>query len=127
MTADPLDQVRAICLALPEVAERGGQHSAFSVRDKTFVYYTNDHHGDGRLAVTFKAPPGAQEILVGADPERFFRPPYIGHRGWVGLYVDRGPVDWDELANLIADSYRLTAPKRLAALAGRGDRASATT
>jgi predicted DNA-binding protein (MmcQ/YjbR family) len=127
MTSDPLEQVRAICLALPESAERGGQHSAFQVRDKTFVYYTNDHHGDGRLAVTFKAPPGAQEILIGSDPDRFFRPAYIGHRGWVGLYVDRGAVDWDELGDLITDSYRLTAPKRLAALAQQGRRAPAGT
>ena len=68
-----------------------------------------------RLALSVKAPPGEQEALVGADPERFFVPKYIGPRGWVGLRLDREPVDWDEAAELVAEAYRMTAPKTLVA------------
>ena len=105
-----------LCLRLPEATERGGQHSAFLVVGKTFAYYLDSHHGDGRLSVQVKGAPGAQDVLVNAAPERFFVPPYIGHRGWIGLYIDVGEVDWDELEALIVESYRLVAPKRLAAL-----------
>ena len=112
---DRLEQLRKICLPLPEVSERPGQHSAFQVRGKTFVWFTDDHHGDGMLALTFKAPPGAQDVLVRSDPDRFFVPPYVGHRGWVGLRVDTDLVDWEEVAAFVVDSYRLLAPKRLAA------------
>ena len=116
MREDRLQHLRDICLPLPEVTERSGQHAAFQVRGKTFVWFTDNHHGDGMLALTFKASPGAQEVLVGSDPDRFFVPPYVGHRGWVGLRVDTESVDWDEVATLVVDSYRLLAPKRLAAL-----------
>jgi hypothetical protein len=119
MRDDRLEHLREICLPLPEVTERAGQHSAFQVRGKTFLYFTDNHHGDGMLALTFKAPPGAQEILVGSAPDRFFVPPYVGHRGWVGLRVDTETVDWDEVADLVVDSYRLLAPRRLAAAALR--------
>ena len=116
MDDDPLPRLRALCLALPEAAEKPtGRHAAFQVRGKTFAWFTDNHHGDGMLALTFKAPPGAQEVLVGSDPDRFFVPPYVGHRGWVGLRVDTAAVDWDEVADLVADSYRLLAPRRLAA------------
>jgi hypothetical protein len=70
-------------------------------------------HDEGGATVTLKAPPGVQQILVGDDPERFFVPRYVGGKGWVGVHVDVAP-DWDELRGLIEDSYRLTAPKRLA-------------
>jgi predicted DNA-binding protein (MmcQ/YjbR family) len=113
---DLLDRLTGICLALPE-AERlaGGQHARFLVRDKTFAYYLNDHHGDGIIAVCCKAPPGMSAAMIDADPVRFLRPAYLGARGWVSLRLDLGTVDWSEVAELVTDSYRLTAPKRLAA------------
>ncbi len=114
--ADPLSTLRAICLAFPEAAEQGfGGHESsptFRVRDKIFAMFTDDHHGDGRVAVWCKAPHGAQEVMVGSDPERFFVPPYVGPKGWIGVRLDR-PVDWDQLAGLVEESYRMTAPRRL--------------
>ena len=106
-----------ICLALPE-AERTytGQHARFLVRGKTFAYYLVDHHGDGIVGITCKAPPGAAEAMIASDPTRFYRPDYLGPRGWVGLRLDHEPVDWTEAAELLADSYRLIAPKRLSSL-----------
>jgi len=114
---DELRRVRKICLALPEATERLSHGSpAFFVRDKkTFVMYLDDHHGDGRLALWCAAPPGAQTELVASDPERFFRPPYVGHRGWLGVRLDRSP-DWTEIAEIIQDAYRQVAPKSLIAL-----------
>ena len=119
MTDDSLARLRAICLALPEAAERGGvvEHT-FRVRDKIFAMFLDNHHGDGRVAMWCKAPPGAQDVLVGSDPARYFVPPYVGHHGWVGVLLDP-PPDWDDVADLVVDSYRLTAPKRLAALLDR--------
>lgn len=111
-----LKRVRALCLALPEATERPS-HGApcWFVRDKkTFVMFTNDHHGDGRLALWCAAPEGAQEAMVGADPERFFRPPYVGVRGWVGVRLDVRP-DWDEIAGIVEDAYRAVAPAKLVA------------
>lgn len=120
MSADPFDQLRAICLALPEANEeaRSGAMTAFCVRDKVFAWYLEDHHGDGRVALWCKAPPGAQAALVGSEPERFFVPPYVGQHGWIGVWFDVQPdaIDWDELGDVVAESYQLTAPKRLAAL-----------
>lgn len=113
---DALGRVRQICLALPETNERLS-HGAptFFVRDKkTFVTFVDNHHGDGRLAVWSHAPLGMQEMLVEQDPERFFVPHYVGHRGWVGVRLERD-VDWDEVADLIEDAYRMVAPKRLVA------------
>lgn len=109
-----LERVRAICLAWPESAEKiawGGP--TFRVKDKLFAMYLDDHHGDGRIALWVKAPPGVQELLVEAEPERFFRPPYVGPSGWIGIRLDGG-VDWGEIADFLADGYRLAAPKRLA-------------
>jgi hypothetical protein len=113
---DALDRVRQLCLALPETTERLS-HGAptFFVRDKkTFVTFVDNHHGDGRLAIWCHAPLGVQEMLVEQDPERFFVPPYVGHRGWVGVRLERN-ADWDEVADLIEDAYRMVAPKRLVA------------
>ena len=110
-----LERVQAICLALPEAVETASGRPAFSVRKKTFVMYMDDHHGDGRLALWCKAAPGAQEILVGADADRFFVPPYVGPQGWVGVQLDRRPTDWAMVESLIVDGYLLQAPKRLAA------------
>jgi hypothetical protein len=107
---------------LPEVEQRrggeGARHVDFTVRSKTFCYFTDDHHGDGRLGLIVKAPPGEQGVLVGSEPERFYVPPYLGHRGWVGLWLDGAPVDWAEVRELFVESYCLTAPKRLVAALG---------
>lgn len=109
-TAKSLDRLRAICLALPEAAEQQTwEIPTFRVTDKIFAMA----HDVG--TVWCKAPAGVQAILVGAAPERFFRPPYVGHKGWIGLHLDHG-TDWDEVAALIRRSYRMTAPKRLAVL-----------
>jgi len=97
---------------------RRGRHVAYTVRGRTFGYFTHDHHGDGRLALSCKAPAGEQAALVAADPRRFFVPPYLGHRGWVGLWLDAAPIDWAEVRELLVESYYLTAPKRLAAAVG---------
>lgn len=97
-------KLQKICLALPEAAEVnfGGHENSptFRVRDKIFAMYQNDHHGDGKVAVWCKAPPGAQEVIVASDPDRFFKPPYVGPKGWIGARLDR-PVDWDQLDDLI--------------------------
>lgn len=115
---DPLPRLREICLALPEATEKPAGRPVFQVRGKTFVMFMDDHHGDGRVAIWCKAPTGAQAVLVGAHPARFFVPPYVGHNGWVGVRLD-GAVDWDELADLVEQGYRMTAPKRVAALLDR--------
>jgi predicted DNA-binding protein (MmcQ/YjbR family) len=111
----PLDKLRAICLALPEAKERETwEEATFRVRDKIFAMHIADD-GEGRPALWCKAPPGSQTILVNADPARFFVPPYVGHKGWIGMWLDRR-VDWREVEIVVKRSYRLTAPKRIAAL-----------
>jgi predicted DNA-binding protein (MmcQ/YjbR family) len=108
----PLERLRAVCLAFPEAVESGGVGDpSFKVRDKIFAM---QHGMDGRPSLWIKAPDGVQELLVQAVPDRFFRPPYVGHHGWVGVRLD-GELDWDELADLVDESYRMTAPKRLSA------------
>jgi hypothetical protein len=117
---DALETVRRICLSLPETNERLS-HGApcFFIRDKkTFVYFHDDHHGDGKLAIWCAAPPGVQEQMVEAEPERYYRPAYVGHRGWLGLRLDIDRDD-DELAGVIAEAYCHVAPKSLAALVPR--------
>jgi predicted DNA-binding protein (MmcQ/YjbR family) len=112
---DPIARVRRICLALPEAAEEPfGGHTApsFRVRGKLFLMVSED-----LSVITFKAGPGVQEALTSAGPDRFFVPRYVGHKGWVGARLDAAG-DWAELAELIEDSYRLIAPKRLAARLG---------
>jgi hypothetical protein len=112
---DPLERLRALCLALPEATERlsHGEPTWFVRGTRTFVTYA-DHHHDDRLAFWCAAPAGAQDLLVNADPERFFRPPYVGVRGWLGVRLDV-LVDWDVVADLVRDAYRQVAPKRLVA------------
>lgn len=116
MSDDALTRLRDVCLALPEVSERPSHGSpAWFVRGKkTLAMYLDDHHGDGRLAIWCPAPPGVQEALVAEEPDRFFKPPYVGHRGWLGVRLDRD-LDWDEVAGIIEDAYRVVAPKRLVA------------
>jgi predicted DNA-binding protein (MmcQ/YjbR family) len=112
MARSPIDRLRSICLALPEAEERETWgHPTFRVRDKIFVTAGS---GEGRPSFTCKAPPGSQMVLVGADPDRFYVPAYVGSKGWVGMRIDKNP-DWDEVATLVRRSYCLVAPKRLAA------------
>ena len=110
-----LERLTKLALAFPEAQrELCNSHAAFRVRKKTFAYFLNNHHGDGIVAVSCKAPPGENAELAAFDPDRFYIPAYIGPRGWVALRLDTGEVDWDEVADLVADSYRMIAPKRLA-------------
>jgi hypothetical protein len=110
-----LEQLRRLCLALPEVTERlsHGEPTWFVQGKKTFVTAANHHHDD-RVSFWCAAPPGAQDFLVTLDPTHFFIPRYVGHRGWLGVYLDV-PVDWDQIAALVTDAYRLVAPRRLVA------------
>jgi predicted DNA-binding protein (MmcQ/YjbR family) len=115
MGLGPLSNLRRLCLALPETTERlsHGEPTWFVRDKKTFVTYA-DHHHDNRLAFWCAAPAGLQQSMVASDPERFFVPPYVGHRGWLGVYLDVS-VDWDEIAEIVEDAYRIVAPKRLTA------------
>ncbi|MCD9623997.1 MmcQ/YjbR family DNA-binding protein [Rhabdothermincola salaria] len=110
-----LAAVRQRCLALPEVTERlsHGAPTFFVRGTTTFVMFHDDHHGDGRLALWCAAPSGVQAELVRTEPDRFFRPPYVGHRGWIGVRLDVAP-DWDEIEGIVTEAYRCVAPKRLA-------------
>jgi hypothetical protein len=110
----PLERLRALCMALPEVTEKVSHGEPTWFVKKSFVTFA-DHHHDDRLAFWCAAPPGAQEELVAADPGRFFRPPYVGGRGWLGVYLDVPDVDWTEIAEIVTDAYRQVAPKRLVA------------
>jgi hypothetical protein len=117
-----LVRLSKICLALPEVTRRyNGQHSSFLIGKKTFAYFLYDHHGDGIVAVACKVLPGDNEALAAAQPKRFFLPSYIGPRGWVALRLDVGEIDWDEVSELVRGSYRLLAPRRLAAVVDHED------
>lgn len=114
MAPAPLERVRAVCLRLPEATERLSHGApSFFVRGKqTFVMYHDDHHGDGRTALWCAAPEGMQRALVEAEPEHYFVPPYVGHRGWLGVRLDRG-LDFEQVAGAIEDAYCEVAPKRL--------------
>ena len=112
-----LDDLRGICMALPEVTERPS-HGAptWFVRDRrTFVtLWEHGHHDNQFPHLWCAAPPGVQQELIAANPERFFRPPYVGHRGWLGVRLD-GDVDWAEIAELCQDAYEAVAtPKKSA-------------
>jgi hypothetical protein len=113
---DPIDRLRQLCLALPEVEERVSHGSpGFFVRGKKqFVSVDDHHHGVDRLGFWCAAPPGVQEELVAADSEQFYRPPYVGHRGWLGVRIDLDP-DWAEIGGIVRDAYRCVAPKTLLA------------
>jgi hypothetical protein len=109
-----LTKIREICLGLPETSERLS-HGAptFFVRGKrAFTMVLSNHHGDGRFAIWCAAPDGMQTLLVETDPERFFVPPYVGHRGWLGVRLDRG-LDWGQLAGIVEDAYAEVAPPKL--------------
>ena len=119
MSTDPastLERLRAICLALPEVSERVSHGSpSFFIRDKKVLcsFHPREIHGEHGMSIWAPAPIGTQDQLVEHEPERFYRPPYVGARGWIGVRLDRD-VDWDEIESIVRDAYRLVAPKTLA-------------
>ena len=124
--ADPGERLRRLCLALPEASEVAMRRGpTYRVLDKIFAMDRLHLPGaDAKPvpALWCKAPPGSQAVLIGADPGRFFAPPYVGPKGWIGMRLDRRP-DWDEVAALVRRSYRLIAPKRLAARLADGEAA----
>ena len=120
----PVARLRAICLALPEATEKiAWGEPTWRVRGKLFAQLDDHHHGADHLAVWLPAPLGEQEAMIFTDPVRFFRPPYVGPRGWVGVRIDRAP-DWTQVANLVEQAYRQVAPpsllSALQAVAGLG-------
>jgi predicted DNA-binding protein (MmcQ/YjbR family) len=111
-----LARVNQICFALAETTtECHGSHAAYLVGKKKFAYYLDNHHGDGIVAITCKVAPGDNQLLTQAQPERFYLPAYLASRGWVALRLDGAEIDWEEVRELLHESYRRTAPKRLAA------------
>lgn len=110
--SSPLDRVRRICLALPETNERESHGSpTFFIRDKrSFVSYTDDHHGDGRLALWCASSSDVQQMLAASRPEQFFLPPYVAHLGWIGVRLDRD-LSWDEIAGIITDAHAVVLVK----------------
>ena len=115
MSDDTLEALRSLCLALPETTERlsHGEPTWFVRGKKTFVMYA-DHHHDDRLGFWCAAPPGLQRELAAEEPARFFVPPYVGHRGWLGVRLDVD-TDWTEIGEIVTDAYRVVAPKTLVA------------
>jgi hypothetical protein len=112
--ADNRERVVQIAASLPEVeVQPRGAHVGFAVKRRRFAWYLEDHHGDGRIALTCKADPDWRDALVRSHPGRYFVPSYVGHLGWVGVWLDVPNVDWDEVAESVTHSYRLVAPKRL--------------
>lgn len=111
-----LGKVAAICLALPEASvDFASTHAIFRVRKKVFAYFLNNHHGDKIISVCCKTRLGENRDLAAQDPRRFYLPAYIGVRGWIGIRMDRGKVDWREIEQFVAASYDATAPKKLVA------------
>lgn len=112
-----LGRLKVLAEALPEcTVEPFQQHAAFVVRKRTFAWFMVDHHGDGMVVLSLKVPPGENQAMVEADPERFVLPAYVASRGWVSIRLDIPRVDWDEVAELLTDSYRMYAPKTLVKL-----------
>lgn len=113
-TAPPLEAVRRACLTLPDVSERlsHGSPTFFIRGKKTFATFVDDHHGDGNVGIWCAAPAGVQAQLIEQEPDRFFRPPYVGHRGWLGVRLDVD-LDEDELGAICEQAYREVAPVTL--------------
>ncbi|WP_394834679.1 MmcQ/YjbR family DNA-binding protein [Pendulispora rubella] len=115
MKKAPVERLRTICLALPEATEKEAWGDpTWRVRDRIFVMQKGNYDG-GRPSAWFKATDGAQRMLVEMKPDTFFVPPYVGHKGWVGVYLDGKKIDWKEVEALVEEAYRLIAPKRLVA------------
>jgi len=112
MNTDHLQRVRHICLALPEATEKLSHgEPTFFVGKKVFAMFANNHHNDGRVAVWLPVPPGMQPMLIEAAPAKFFKPPYVGVRGWVGIHLAQ--IDDEELTFHLHTAYRQIAPKKL--------------
>ena len=118
---DPIESVRTLCLALPEVSERlsHGAPTWFIREKKTLATVWDDHHSDGRLGLICAAPAGVQQQLIDEEPDRFYVPAYVGHRGWIGVRLDR-KVDWNEIEQILVDAYKCVGPAKL--IAQLGDR-----
>lgn len=115
MSEKQLERVRKICHALPETEERLSHgEPTFFVRKKVFAMFANNHHDDGRIAVWLPAPPGLQEVLVESNPQTYFKPPYVGVRGWIGIELEQ--ISNEDLAFHIRDGWQLIAPKKLIAM-----------
>jgi len=113
--ADAVGRLRELCLARPEVTEKLSHGEPTWFVRRAFVMFAGHHHDD-RVALWCAAAPGVQQELVAAAPQRFFRPPYVGGRGWVGVWLDVADVDWVEIDELVLDAYRAVAPRKLVAL-----------
>jgi hypothetical protein len=107
-----LKRIRRICAALPETTEKLSHgEPTFFVSKKVYAMFSNNHHNDGHVSVLVPAPPGIQTMLIKASPEKFYKPPYVGVRGWVGIELNR--VTDEELASHLREAWRLIAPKKL--------------
>ena len=114
MSLRHLQRLRRICKTLPETTEKLSHgEPTFFVRKKVCAMFANNHHNDGHIAVWLPAQHGLQEMLIKASPEKFFRPPYVGVRGWIG--IELGRIDNEELAFHVRQAWRLVAPKKLLA------------
>lgn len=109
---EPLDRLRQICTSLPSVEERlsHGEPAWFFKGKKLFVMYADRHHDD-RVAFWCAAPPGAQEAMISSEPQKYFWPPYVGVRGWLGVFLDV-EVDWDEVEAIVEEAYRAIVQKK---------------
>jgi hypothetical protein len=117
-----LKKVTTVCLRMPETRRViTGHHVAFHVRSKTFAYFLDNHHDDGIVGLACKVLPGDNTALIASNPAKFYMPAYVGSRGWVGLRLDVGEIDWEEVEELASHSYQLVAPKRLAATVDSGN------
>jgi hypothetical protein len=118
-----LERVSEVCLALAEAEadDRHPPHRGFRVAGRNFAWYTVDEHGAGRVALCVRAAPHVNAALVGSDPQRFGLPKYVARHGWVNYFLDLSDraIDWREVRELVHDSYRLQAPRRVARLVGR--------
>jgi predicted DNA-binding protein (MmcQ/YjbR family) len=107
-----LTRLTKLCLELPDTSrELQGSHAAFRAGKKVFAYFLNNHHGDGIVSVCVKVFPGENTSLVASQPDRFYPPAYIAHRGWVGLRLDQKAVDWEEVAEFLKASHMITTAK----------------
>jgi predicted DNA-binding protein (MmcQ/YjbR family) len=112
-----LARISETCFSLPEVTRTvNGDHADFRVRRKVFAYFLNNHHGDGIVSVCVKFELGENVDRATAHPGTYYLPAYMGKRGWFGMYLNRGPIDWIEVKNIVELSYRLAAPKTLVSL-----------
>jgi predicted DNA-binding protein (MmcQ/YjbR family) len=117
LPSDPVIKLRDLCLAFPESAEKEAWGApTFRVKDKLFAMYASagTHHGSGRPAAWIKAKPANQALVIESDPARYFKPPYVGPSGWIGVWLDKRPP-WGAIASLLDDGFRLVAPKKVLA------------